>query len=438
MSGFEKKLQPIINKKMKVFGILISVILSVFPFTAAFAQDKTVCEKIVEHYIEAVQSNSFEQFEKFLSPDFACLGQKSPIAVTVLKQVSLQAMGEVTDYREISATEENENLTFVYEITAKIGKKETIFIFNKDNQLKQLDISGLQTKIMKSEDTSVEKSEKEIIIVPVQVSEKNLIIAEAKINGATKKFIIDSGAPNLILNSKYVEAGKQDSASKQVISDSKGVNGSVSGMDITKISEFDFYGMKIKNQEVLMMDFSNLEDANDMEIYGLIGYQIYKDYDILFDYENNTLVLIKPELRSVYLENKYAQNKITEIPIEMQAHIPCVKGNIGKREYNLGIDCGAGGNLLNEQLWDILKKQVKDVEKTELGGAGESKNVSSGKLKKLAIGNKTFTQTTTVFNDMSHLNASGKLQIDGLVGYEILSKQKTLISFNSQKLIFIE
>ena len=39
---------------------------------------------------------------------------------------------------------------------------------------------------------------------------------------------------------------------------------------------------------------------------------------------------------------------------------------------------------------------------------------------------------------MSHLNARYENKIDGLIGYEIFSKQKTIVSITNKKLIFIE
>ena len=39
---------------------------------------------------------------------------------------------------------------------------------------------------------------------------------------------------------------------------------------------------------------------------------------------------------------------------------------------------------------------------------------------------------------MSHLNAKYENKIDGLIGYEILSKQKTVVSIQNRKVIFIQ
>ena len=64
--------------------------------------------------------------------------------------------------------------------------------------------------------------------------------------------------------------------------------------------------------------------------------------------------------------------------------------------------------------------------------------VEKGLLKKVIIGGKRFKNTKTVFSDISHLNNGYKLKLDGLMGYELLSKQKTLISYRRKEMIFIE
>ena len=44
----------------------------------------------------------------------------------------------------------------------------------------------------------------------------------------------------------------------------------------------------------MMSDLSHLE--NGTEVYGLIGYDVHRDYDLLFDYKGKTLTLIDPDL----------------------------------------------------------------------------------------------------------------------------------------------
>ena len=43
-----------------------------------------------------------------------------------------------------------------------------------------------------------------------------------------------------------------------------------------------------------------------------------------------------------------------------------------------------------------------------------------------------------MFNSISHLNMSKDERIDGLIGYQILSRQKTVLSYRNRKLILIK
>lgn len=59
-------------------------------------------------------------------------------------------------------------------------------------------------------------------------------------------------------------------------------------------------------------------------------------------------------------------------------------------------------------------------------------------MKRIKIGGRTFRNTRTVFNDVSHFNRNNNERIDGLIGYEILSRQKTILSYRNKKLIFVK
>ena len=416
-------------------SVFIISLLWVTLLNETFAQRNVECEKIVVETVEAINNKTPEHLEKYLAPDFTFSGQKPPLASLVLNQLVKQLNDEVADYQKISETENNGELTLVYEFTyaKNFGQRTTTFVFNKDNQIAQLDLFTIQVKTM-SDETQVEKGTQEIITIPIQIRNK-IPTTKATVNGESRTFIIDNGSPRLILNSKYLES-KNDSA--RSISSVQGVNSSISNMDIVQMKDFDFYGIKIKESDVLAMDISHLEQELETEIYGLIGYEVYKDYDMLFDYANNTLTLIKPDATKSYLETNYKRRKIETLPIEMLGHIPTVKGKIGKLELNFGVDCGAGGNLLDYKFLNSLKKRVSMLENIDLAGAGETKNVQSGKIKNLTIGKKKFKNTLFVFNDMSHLNSAYNLQLDGLVGYEILSNQRILLSFQNRQLLFID
>lgn len=414
---------------MKYFILVIACLIG----NSILAQDKKICEKIVGIAIEAVNNSSTNELKKHLASDFTCAGQNGIVAIKVMEQLVTQLNERISDVSKISEQHENGTLTLVYDFnySKKLGHKNATFVFDTNNQLKQMDLLSVQIKKVSTK-TDFEASARDIISIPMEILD-GLIIVTAKLDGFERKFILDSGAPTLYLNSRYFA---NDSIIS--ISSAKGVNSSISGQDAIRVKTFDFHGIKICNTDFVMSDLSHLLEKE--EIYGLIGYQTIKDYDWLFDYANKTLTLIKPDKTDDYISKM--QYTTYEIPLKMASetsHIPFVEAKIGKTEVALGIDCGASVNLLDTALFDKLKNDLNNITTTELTGASVQKTkVQEASVKSLTIGKKLFENVPTVFNDMNHLNSQWENNIDGLIGYEILSSQKTLVSIKNKKIIFIE
>ena len=414
---------------MKYFILVIACLIG----NSILAQDKKICEKIVGIAIEAVNNSSTDELKKHLASDFTCAGQNGIVAIKVMEQLVTQLNEHISDVSKISEQQENGTLTLVYDFnySKKLGHKNATFVFDTNNQLKQMDLLSVQIKKVSTKN-DFEASARDIISIPMEIVD-GLIIVTAKLDGFERKFILDSGAPTLYLNSRYFA---NDSIIS--ISSAKGVNSSISGQDVIRIKSFDFQGAKIQNTDFVMSDLSHLLEKE--EIYGLIGYQTIKDYDWLFDYANKTLTLIKPDKTDDYISKM--QYTTYEFPLKMASetsHIPFVEAKIGKTEVALGIDCGASVNLLDTALFDKLKNDLTNITTTELTGASVQKaKVQEASVKSLTIGKILFENMPTVFKDMNHLNSQWENNIDGLIGYEILSNQKTLLSIKNKKIIFIE
>ena len=414
---------------MKYFILVIACLIG----NSILAQDKKICEKIVGIAIEAVNNSSTDELKKHLASDFTCAGQNGIVAIKVMEQLVTQLNEHISDVSKISEQQENGTLTLVYDFnySKKLGHKNATFVFDTNNQLKQMDLLSVQIKKVSTKN-DFEASARDIISIPMEIVD-GLIIVTAKLDGFERKFILDSGAPTLYLNSRYFA---NDSIIS--ISSAKGVNSSISGQDVIRIKSFDFQGAKIQNTDFVMSDLSHLLEKE--EIYGLIGYQTIKDYDWLFDYANKTLTLIKPDKTDDYISKM--QYTTYEFPLKMASetsHIPFVEAKIGKTEVALGIDCGASVNLLDTALFDKLKNDLTNITTTELTGASVQKaKVQEASVKSLTIGKILFENMPTVFKDMNHLNSQWENNIDGLIGYEILSNQKTLVSIKNKKIIFIE
>ena len=400
------------------------------------AQNIEECRKIVDLTVEAINKGSSENLNIYLSDEFSIAGQTGAIANMVLQQLFSQLGETVIGLQEIEQNTIDKGLELVYNIEyKKMGLKEAKFVFDEKSLLQELSLFKMEVKTMSKDDTKIEKSSQDVIEIPF-VMAGNLIAVRVLLNGEYRTFILDTGSPKVILNSKYIAT--KDSSSK-TISSSKGVSGSISGMDIRKVKQLDFSGIQMNNQDVLTLDLSHLEESLETDIYGLIGYELIRDYDIIFDYQNLKLTLINPEVFESYKIENLSGNYLQTIPLYIEGHIPVVKVKVGPNNYSYGIDSGAESNLISGSLFESLKKYTKRVKIDQLIGADNlPKEVKKGNIKKTTIGTKRFKNLETVFSDISHLNEGYKMNIDGLIGFPVLHKQKTLISYKRSELIFLE
>lgn len=427
-----------IHKEMK--KVCIAVLL-LFGAVCLKAQSLTDCENVVKETVNAVNSYSSEALRPYLASDFECSGQKGDVASLVLNAIFgklEQSNDSIAEYKKVSDRHGGNTLTLVYSFTySKLGERTTTFVFNDENKIKSLELLKATVK-QADKGFKFEKPQAKVITIPITLTKNNMIATQAAINGEKHNFIIDSGCSILYLNSKYFRGNDDEEGAR--MSSSEDVNGKISGgQDVITVDSFDFNGIRANGIKVMASDLSHLEKGTD--VYGLIGYDVYKDYDLMFDYKKKTLTLIDPDYTETFLkERKYEYD---EVPFEMSKtmrHIPLIKAQIDTASLTFGIDCGAGNNLIDSKRWDEFESMLRRVKTTKLKGISndEGSEVHVGKLKSLKIGGKTFRHTQTVFNNISHFNRNKDERIDGLIGYEVLSKQKAILSYKNKKLIFIK
>lgn len=414
------------KKLVVVFSLLVTL-------QQTISQNIAKCKEIVSLTKEGINKKSPIDLLPFLSEDFTIAGQKGNIAKLVVKQLFIQLGDTVLSIGSLRQNKQEETLKLIYDFNyEKKGHREATFLFNNQNQLKSLKLFNMEVKSMSAQ-SDLTKSSQSVIQVPFEMVEK-LIVVEVELEGVKRKFILDTGSPKVILNGKYFPSDSKGS----FISNVKGVNAQNINMYTKKVSELDFYGISTKDTEMMVVDLSHLKADLGFEFYGLIGYEIIKDYDLIFDYEKKLLTLIAPDHYEIYKKTHLSKATLEVVPMQQRGHIPVVETKVGDNLLKLGIDCGAEVDLFDVSLYDQMQQQLSNLGTEELKGAQKNVEiVTQGVLNNISIGQKQFTSTPTLFKDISHLNSSLDAKIDGLLGYPILSKQRTLISFRRNELVFI-
>ncbi|MEL6923344.1 MAG: pepsin/retropepsin-like aspartic protease family protein, partial [Bacteroidota bacterium] len=252
---------------------------------------------------------------------------------------------------------------------------------------------------------------------------RGFILSEAFVDGQKGIFIIDTGAPQLVLNT-----------STHAATHSKNAAGIAANMEIgsTTVKSFDWSGLHLKTPEVLLVDLSHLEATLQLPIMGLIGYDVLKDHELLIDYENSIAQLYASK-RVVFHESE-----ITEIPFSLDGHLPVIEAEINGHKLKLGLDTGSESNLLDKAYAKkIMAQSDAASEVVEIRGLDQQITRS------YAFQVAATRMHGASFNDMRYLAyplaakcAAFQIDIDGLLGFPFFQQGKFSIDYRQQKIYF--
>lgn len=260
---------------------------------------------------------------------------------------------------------------------------------------------------------------------------QNLIVLNCIVEGEEHAFILDSGAPSVILNRQY----QSYSALKSHDGQMKGASGNITEVSQMQVRSLCCGSLEQSNLTALVMDLSHIEESVQGEVYGLIGYDFFRENGLLIDYKNAQIGFVDSNKCADLLTN----HQYKSYPFKMEKHLPIIECEINQRIYQFALDTGANMNLIDHNLQTEFANAI-DYEETShrlVDASTEQKNTThiTGYIKDVNIaGLGHYTNMKSVFLNIDHLNQNTSFKIDGILGYEFLSKNKTMINFPNSKL----
>lgn len=276
-------------------------------------------------------------------------------------------------------------------------------------------------------------AESSIFHIPFEIKE-NVMIVSATINGESQKFIFDTGAQSLVINRKYISDNYHKSEKNY---DIKGINSRFVNNEEYEIKDFNFGEISINNFSALMLDISLLEEHTRTEIFGLIGYSVFKSFDILIDFKDKYITFIPSGEFMSFWNMNIINQQFEKIPFKRYDHIPIIDARAGEKEIKLGFDTGSARTIIDKNALKLIRYELSNISEQQIIGI-ENKNVtiSGAKIRNLEIGNSSFSNLDILINDLSHLNKNGR--IDGLIGYDLLARYKVLVSYQNKFITLIK
>ena len=232
---------------------------------------------------------------------------------------------------------------------------------------------------------------------------EGFILVEAQINGQQGRFILDTGSPDLVLNSCYFSGKKTDIIAR-------GLHGQVTEIAQVSVRQFDWMSIRKRYIQAIALNMANLEKQTKVPILGLIGYEMLREYELLIDYVNQQIELIPVSKKSI-LGNRI----LTRLPFRMQGHLPIIEVKVGDYQLRLGLDSGAQFNLLDAELLGLLPEELLLTERILLVGGLERqvKRVPVRQLSRFTLGNSNIPGLYFAFIPLGPLSSIHNLPIDG-------------------------
>lgn len=404
----------------KYFQPLLPFLLILLLLTKTVqAQLSTRQKKAVEGLEKCLQKGDYTLLKPYLSPQFKTGGLSQPMAGEAVEQI-------IAEYPRLIASSVNKQADNQVELTLEfeqVGPQSSTLTFDDEEGL--LGISFFDSVLEQSEAARAEIDFTPIVSMrtPFELV-GGLIFVKAKLNGKTVDFILDSGAPSVILNAAHFKNRQSEDTFQGVAG-----AGSLSSIEI---ESFDWQGIQAKSTSFIGVDLNHLEANIGRKITGLIGHQALQDYIMVIDYDNSELLLTTQLPRLAKKEQS--------MPFAYQGHIPVIETSLNGKPYAFGLDTGAEVNLAGLGDYQQMPSQfIRVIQREELVGAdGQVVQVDNFSLLEFQINNRDYAGMKFVASDISQLNAGYELQINGLLGYPFLSRYKVAVDFKTERIYFLE
>lgn len=242
-----------------------------------------------------------------------------------------------------------------------------------------------------------------------------LVFVNGLYNGQEGSFILDTGAPGLILNSKL----KKDEIDEMYIA--SGLTGNTSIGEMT-IDEFRILNIIKSDFQAFQMDLEHIEDEILHRFSGLVGVDIFSNSILVLDYKSQMWGTVptvnKSEIKST-------------IPFTMREHFIIVDIVVSGHSYSMIMDTGAEINIIDRASSRAIKKSnLKKAGTTSIQSASRDHLASSNvKLQKFHMQKHVEKGQEFSVIDFDFINEGLFEKLDGLIGYPFFEDKKVAFDF---------
>ena len=249
-----------------------------------------------------------------------------------------------------------------------------------------------------------------------------LICFKAVVGGQVGNYILDTGAPRMLVNN-YGRSRQLPSSSGEGLA----AGGSVNLSD-EYVASFQLRGQEFRKVWALGLDLRPLEERLNDSIAGFMGYDLLRNGEVRIDYEQNRFAL----LRSKRHPQHDGRPPTHTLPFKMVGHLPVVTFGRGKDKLRLALDTGASINIIDGASETNVTPTEALVDVQGLDG----RPILLSQVRLLESGEKSLlaAEEFVAMNLAGLQSATYDQPIDGLLGSAFLAKFVVGIDYRRNRL----
>ncbi|WP_164972809.1 pepsin/retropepsin-like aspartic protease family protein [Lacibacter luteus] len=265
----------------------------------------------------------------------------------------------------------------------------------------------------------------------------NLILIKAKADKIEGSFILDTGAPGLILNTTYfrdypVLEGTGNGEQ------SGGITGAITDYGRTMIRKLSFGAVHYHKVEADRISLGHIENSKGIKIFGLLGVQLFKHFEMIIDYENSEIHLhhISKKEAKTYQHSMLSDTSAYSVfDINLVDNKILTYGKVGGKRLTFLVDTGAESNVIDSRLSENVLDSVSISRRITLNGAGNAKvDALYGDMRNFTIGDRAVNSMPVLVTNMAKMCFSYNRCLDGMLGFDFLSMHKIGFNFVKRKM----
>lgn len=250
--------------------------------------------------------------------------------------------------------------------------------------------------------------------------ERNLIFFPAMIDGRQGSFILDTGAPTLLLNSRGQEVGTAAEA------------GTAAGGNVVlqnqRVGSFAMGGRELGKRWALALDLRSMESRMGQPIDGFVGQQLLRQGEVRINYPDRKFQLLKSR-RSPRHEGRPPTRVMRFAYVD---HLPVITLEVEGQKLRFAIDTGAGTNLIDGKYRRLSQPTGERMNIQGLDGDNSDQDIVTMSL----AGAGTTAPVRFTVMDLQHLQSPGGTQIAGILGSVFFTDFTVGIDYRRKRIYF--